>query len=92
GSGTGTVSHLKLEKGSVATPWTPAPEDKADDSKVVNNTGTEAYAESTTNLLYNQGEVSVSNGSSIPVPILGSTSTGTYNIGCYANLPTNSSI
>lgn len=27
GSGTGTVSHLKLEKGSVATPWTPAPED-----------------------------------------------------------------
>lgn len=27
GSGTGTVSHFKLEKGSVATPWTPAPED-----------------------------------------------------------------
>lgn len=27
GSGTGTLSHLKLEKGSVATPWTPAPED-----------------------------------------------------------------
>lgn len=26
GSGTGTVSHLKIEKGSV-TPWTPAPED-----------------------------------------------------------------
>ncbi|AYH91951.1 tail fiber protein [Lactobacillus phage Iacchus] len=27
GSGTGTLSHFKLEKGSVATPWTPAPED-----------------------------------------------------------------
>lgn len=27
GSGTGTVSHFKLEEGSVATPWTPAPED-----------------------------------------------------------------
>jgi len=27
GSGTGTLSHIKLEKGSVATPWTPAPED-----------------------------------------------------------------
>lgn len=27
GSGTGTLSHLKLEKGSVATPWSPAPED-----------------------------------------------------------------
>lgn len=27
GSGTGTLSHLKLEKGSLATPWTPAPED-----------------------------------------------------------------
>lgn len=27
GSGTGTLSHLKLEEGSVATPWTPAPED-----------------------------------------------------------------
>lgn len=27
GSGTGTLSHLKLERGSVATPWTPAPED-----------------------------------------------------------------
>ncbi|KRM62115.1 hypothetical protein FC26_GL000848 [Paucilactobacillus vaccinostercus DSM 20634] len=27
GSGTGTLSHLKLEKGSIATPWTPAPED-----------------------------------------------------------------
>ena len=27
GSGTGTLSHLKLEKGSVATPHTPAPED-----------------------------------------------------------------
>lgn len=27
GSSTGTLSHLKLEKGSVATPWTPAPED-----------------------------------------------------------------
>jgi hypothetical protein len=26
-SGTGTVSHFKLEKGSIATPWTPAPED-----------------------------------------------------------------
>ncbi|MFD1484695.1 phage tail spike protein [Lacticaseibacillus baoqingensis] len=25
GSGTGTVSHLKLEQGSVATPWSPAP-------------------------------------------------------------------
>ncbi|WP_260159100.1 hypothetical protein [Levilactobacillus brevis] len=28
GSGTGTVSHLKLEKGSVATDWCPNPEDK----------------------------------------------------------------
>lgn len=27
GSGTGTLSHLKLEIGSVATPWSPAPED-----------------------------------------------------------------
>ena len=27
GSGTGTLSHLKIERGSVATPWTPAPED-----------------------------------------------------------------
>lgn len=27
GSGTGTLSHLKLEKGSIATPWIPAPED-----------------------------------------------------------------
>jgi len=27
GSGTGTISHLKLEKGSVATPYSPAPED-----------------------------------------------------------------
>lgn len=26
-SGTGYISKLKLEKGSVATPWTPAPED-----------------------------------------------------------------
>jgi len=91
-SGTGYISKLKLEKGSIATDWTPAPEDKADDSNVTNNTGAEAYAESTTNLLFNQGEVSVSNGSSISVPISGSTSTGMYNIGCYANLPTNSSV
>jgi len=27
GSGTGILSHFKLEKGSVATPWSPAPED-----------------------------------------------------------------
>lgn len=27
GGGTGTLSHLQLEKGSVATPWSPAPED-----------------------------------------------------------------
>ena len=27
GSGTGTVSHLKIEIGGTATPWTPAPED-----------------------------------------------------------------
>lgn len=27
GSGSGALSHLKLEKGSIATPWTPAPED-----------------------------------------------------------------
>ena len=27
GSGTGTISHFKLEKASIATPWTPAPED-----------------------------------------------------------------
>jgi phage minor structural protein len=27
GSGTGTVSHLKLEKGNKATDWSPAPED-----------------------------------------------------------------
>lgn len=27
GGGTGTLSHLKLEKGTTATPWTPAPED-----------------------------------------------------------------
>jgi len=27
GSGTGTLSHLKLEKGTIATPWSPAPED-----------------------------------------------------------------
>lgn len=84
------VRFLKVEKGSVATDWTPAPGDETDGSKVINNMGAEAYAESTTNLLFNQGEVSVSNGSSISVPISGSTSTGTYNIGCYANLPTNS--
>lgn len=29
GSGTGKLSHLKLEKGSVATDWSPAPEDMA---------------------------------------------------------------
>lgn len=28
GSGTGTLSHLKLEKGNTPTPWTPAPEDQ----------------------------------------------------------------
>lgn len=84
--------NLKLEKGDISTPYSLAPEDKADDSKVDNNRGAEAYSESTTNLLFNQSEVSVSNGSSISVPISGSTSTGTYNIGCYANLPTNSSI
>lgn len=61
-------------------------------SKEESITYSENDAESTTNLLYNQGEVSVSNGSSISVPISGSTSTGTYNIGCYANLPTNSSV
>ncbi|MCM2649764.1 hypothetical protein NDQ50_09120, partial [Lactiplantibacillus plantarum] len=27
GSGTGTLSHLKLEKGNTPTPWAPAPED-----------------------------------------------------------------
>ena len=79
--------NMQLEKGSIATAWTPAPEDNSG-----HNMGTEAYAESTTNLLFNQGEVSVSNGSSISVPISGSTSTGTYNIGCYANLPANSSV
>ena len=34
GSGTGTLSHLKLEKGSVATDWTPAPEDLASKTDV----------------------------------------------------------
>ena len=82
-----SAHRYKLEKGSVATDLTPAPEDNSG-----HNTGAEAYLESTTNLLFNQGEVSVSNGSSISVPISGSTSTGTYNIGCYANLPTNSSV
>ena len=44
-----SYKEMKLEQGSIATDWTPAPEDKqdkigytpADDSKVVHNTGTE---------------------------------------------------
>lgn len=36
--------RYKLEKGSMATDWTPAPEDKADDSKVVHNSGNEEVA------------------------------------------------
>lgn len=42
GSGTATLSHLKLEKGSVATPWCPNPSEiltKSDDSKVVHLSG-----------------------------------------------------
>lgn len=34
----------KLEIGNVPTAWTPAPEDKADDSKVVHDTGSEEIA------------------------------------------------
>ena len=34
GSGTGTVSHLKLEKGSLATDWCPNPEDLATQSQI----------------------------------------------------------
>ena len=32
------VHHVKIEQGSVPTDWSPAPEDKADDSKVVHST------------------------------------------------------
>jgi len=31
--------HIKIEQGSIATDWTPAPEDKADDSKVAHLSG-----------------------------------------------------
>ncbi|WP_437696704.1 hypothetical protein ACSOCI_12260 (plasmid) [Levilactobacillus brevis] len=37
---------LKFEQGSVATDWTPAPEDKADDSKVVHTTDTSSWQKS----------------------------------------------
>lgn len=36
GSGTGTLSHLKLEKGSVATDWCPNPADNASVTSVTN--------------------------------------------------------
>ena len=48
-AGTGYIKEFKLEQGSIATDWTPAPEDKqdkigytpADDSKVVHSTVTQ---------------------------------------------------
>ena len=36
--------YVKIEEGNVATDWTPAPEDKADDANVVHNTGNETVA------------------------------------------------
>ncbi|AYH91924.1 hypothetical protein HOU39_gp030 [Lactobacillus phage Iacchus] len=44
GSGTGTLSHLKLEKGSVATPWSPAPEDSIEGN--TDNTNPISWAQS----------------------------------------------
>lgn len=44
GSGTGTLSHLKLEKGNTPTPWSPAPEDSIGDSTA--NTNPMSWAQS----------------------------------------------